>query len=76
MKRLLSYAGGYIGLALLWLVHGLPLSWQAALGAGIGRMLWHLTPARRHVVRRNLAACLPPSASASRARFSPGSAAA
>ncbi|MEY2801538.1 MAG: hypothetical protein RL513_1123 [Pseudomonadota bacterium] len=69
MKRLLSYAGGYIGLALLWLVHGLPLSWQAALGAGIGRMLWHLTPARRHVVRRNLAACLPQLPDAERERL-------
>ncbi|MEY4654599.1 MAG: hypothetical protein RI884_3180 [Pseudomonadota bacterium] len=69
MKRFLSYAGGYTGLAFLWMVHGLPLSWQAALGRGVGRLLWHLTPSRRHVVRRNLALCLPELTVAERERL-------
>ncbi len=69
MSRLFSHAGGYIGLALLWLVHGLPLSWQAALGAGVGRMLWHIAPSRRHVVLRNLALCLPALPDAERERL-------
>ncbi len=59
MKRVLSRLGGYAGLALLWLLHGLPLAWQAALGRAIGRLLWHLARARRRITLRNLQLCFP-----------------
>lgn len=45
-------------LALLWLLHGLPLSAQAALGRGLGAVLWRLARSRREVALRNLALCL------------------
>lgn len=59
MKRRLSRLGGYAGLALLWLLHGLPLAWQAALGRGIGRLLWRVARARRRITLRNLQLCFP-----------------
>lgn len=59
MKRLLSRLGGYAGLTLLWLLHGLPLAWQAALGQAIGRLLWHLARSRRRITLRNLQLCFP-----------------
>lgn len=59
MKRFLSRISGYVMLAVLWLLHGLPLSWQAALGHAVGGLLWRLARSRRRVVDRNLALCLP-----------------
>jgi len=46
-------------LALLWLLHWLPLGAQAALGRGLGAVLWRFARARREVALRNLALCLP-----------------
>ena len=52
-------APAYLLLALLWLLHWLPLSVQAALGRGLGLLLYRLGRSRRRVARRNLALCLP-----------------
>ena len=48
-----------LGIALLWLIHWLPLTLQAALGNGLGRLTAHLARPRRRVVERNLARCFP-----------------
>jgi KDO2-lipid IV(A) lauroyltransferase len=48
-----------LGLALLWLFHWLPLSMQAAIGNGLGRMAAMLVRPRRRIVARNLALCFP-----------------
>jgi KDO2-lipid IV(A) lauroyltransferase len=48
-----------LGIALLWLMHWLPLSMQAALGTVLGRLTAHLARPRRRVVERNLARCFP-----------------
>jgi Kdo2-lipid IVA lauroyltransferase/acyltransferase len=49
----------YALLALIWALHWLPLSWQAALGAGLGRVLYGLAGSRRAVALRNVELCLP-----------------
>lgn len=46
-------------LALLWLLHWLPLPLLAALGSGLGRLLWHGAGARRRIALRNLELCFP-----------------
>jgi len=46
-------------LALLWLLHGLPLSVQAALGRGLGTLLHALAGTRRRIATRNIELCLP-----------------
>ena len=46
-------------LALLWLVHWLPLSVQAALGRGVGALLFLLARRRRRIAERNLELCVP-----------------
>ena len=46
-------------LALLWLLHGLPLGMQAMLGRGLGALLWRFARARREVALRNLGLCFP-----------------
>lgn len=46
-------------LAVLWLSHWLPLGVQAALGRGIGRLLYRLVPHRRRIALRNIALCFP-----------------
>jgi KDO2-lipid IV(A) lauroyltransferase len=46
-------------LALLWLLHWLPLGVQAAIGRGLGRVLYRLAGSRRKVGLRNLQLCLP-----------------
>ncbi len=55
MKGALAWA--LIGL--LWLLHWLPLGVQAALGRGLGWVLYKTAKSRRHVVQCNLALCLP-----------------
>jgi KDO2-lipid IV(A) lauroyltransferase len=55
-----------LALALLWLLHLLPLGLQAALGRGLGRLLWRFGRSRRHVALRNLAVCMPELAEAER----------
>lgn len=46
-------------LGLLWLFHWLPLSMQAAVGRGLGTLLWWLGRSRRKIALRNLELCLP-----------------
>ena len=53
-------------LALLWLVHWLPLGMQAAIGRGLGALLLRLARARREVAERNLALCFPEKSEAER----------
>ena len=59
MKSFLTRLGAYVMLAVLWLLHGLPLAWQAALGHAVGGLLWRLARSRRRVVLTNLALCFP-----------------
>lgn len=46
-------------LALMWLLHWLPLGAQAAFGRALGRALYRLAGSRRKVALRNLELCLP-----------------
>ncbi|MEN9543472.1 MAG: hypothetical protein RLZZ598_305 [Pseudomonadota bacterium] len=46
-------------LALVWLLHWLPLPLLAAIGRGLGRLLWWLAGSRRRIALRNLELCLP-----------------
>ncbi|KAB2962568.1 lipid A biosynthesis acyltransferase [Zoogloea sp.] len=45
--------------ALLWLIHWLPLSVQAPIGRGIGLLLYWVIAPRRRVVNTNLRLCFP-----------------
>jgi KDO2-lipid IV(A) lauroyltransferase len=45
--------------ALLWLLHFLPLPLLAALGRGLGLLLYRFAKKRRHIVQVNLALCFP-----------------
>ncbi len=47
------------GLALVWLLHGLPLSWLAMLGRVLGAVLYVMAAERRRVVQTNLKLCFP-----------------
>jgi len=51
--------GARILLAVLWLLHCLPLGAQAGLGRGLGRLLYPLANARRRIALRNIALCFP-----------------
>ena len=46
-------------LALVWLLHLLPLSVQAVLGRGLGLLMHSLARSRRRVALRNVELCLP-----------------
>ncbi len=46
-------------LGLLWLLHWLPLSAQAAFGRGLGALLYRLAGSRRRIALRNLELCFP-----------------
>jgi KDO2-lipid IV(A) lauroyltransferase len=59
VKRLLGNFGAHGLLALVWLLHWLPLPLLAPLGRGFGRLLQLAMRSRRHVVQRNLALCCP-----------------
>jgi KDO2-lipid IV(A) lauroyltransferase len=59
--------GARLLLALVWLLHWLPLPLLAALGAGLGVVLHALAPARRRVALRNVELCLPEHSAAERA---------
>ncbi len=48
-----------LGLAVVWLLHGLPLRWLASLGRGLGALLYVLARERRQVVLTNLRLCFP-----------------
>ena len=61
--------GARILLATLWLLHWLPLSLQAVLGRGLGRLLYASAGARRRIALRNLALCFPEQSQAQRERL-------
>lgn len=48
-----------LGLAMLWLLHWLPLGVQAALGRALGALLYRVGGSRRRIARRNLVLCMP-----------------
>jgi len=51
--------GARFAIALLWLVHWLPVRWQSAIGSLVGALAYRLAADRRRVARRNLELCLP-----------------
>jgi Kdo2-lipid IVA lauroyltransferase/acyltransferase len=55
----IAAVGARAVLALVWLLHWLPLPVLAALGVGLGRLLHALAPSRRRIALRNLELCLP-----------------
>jgi KDO2-lipid IV(A) lauroyltransferase len=48
-----------LALGLLWLLHWLPMPMLAAVGRGLGRLLWAVGKKRRRIALRNLELCLP-----------------
>ena len=56
-------------LGLLWLLQRLPLVVQAALGRGLGRLLYALAGGRRRVALRNVQLCMPELDEAARLRL-------
>lgn len=56
-------------LALLWLLHWLPLGLQAAIGRGVGALLYALAGSRRRIALRNLELCFPEKTADERARL-------
>ena len=51
--------GARAAIALLWLLHWLPLPLLAALGRALGALLWRLAGSRRRIALRNLELCFP-----------------
>lgn len=51
--------GSRLAVALLWVLHWLPLPVLAALGRGLGRVLYRLARSRRRIALRNLELCFP-----------------
>ncbi len=49
----------HFGLGLAWLLHLLPLGGQAAIGRGLGRLLYRFGRSRRRVALANLQICMP-----------------
>ncbi len=56
-------------LALLWVLHWLPLGVQAAFGRGLGALLYRLAKSRRRIALRNLELCFPDKTRAERERL-------
>ena len=56
----------HFAIGLLWLLHFLPLRMLAALGQGLGAVLWRLARSRRRIALRNLALCFPEKSAAQR----------
>lgn len=54
-----KYWFSWLGIALLALTAQLPLAWQRALGASLGRLFYYANRKRRHVAHTNLALCFP-----------------
>ena len=66
---MLKRAAAHTLLGAMWLLHGLPLSWLAWLGRGLGRLVWWLVRSRRQVALRNLELCMPELSPAQRLRI-------
>ncbi|HET9734411.1 MAG TPA: lipid A biosynthesis acyltransferase [Burkholderiales bacterium] len=58
-----------LAVAVLWLLHFLPLGALAAVGNTLGRLAFWLIPERRHVTRVNLRKCFPQMAPEARERL-------
>lgn len=58
-----------LGVAVMWLLHWLPLPALAAVGRGLGWLLFHFARSRRAVVTVNLALCFPELDAAARKRL-------
>ncbi|MCX2860771.1 lipid A biosynthesis acyltransferase [Paucibacter sp. PLA-PC-4] len=56
---MLGRLSAHLFIGLLWLLHFLPLGLLAALGRGLGWLLWHAAGSRRKVALRNLELCFP-----------------
>ncbi len=69
MKKLLARLFAHGVLALVWLLHWLPLPVLAVLGRGLGRLLHGFGHARRRIALTNLALCMPELGEAERARL-------
>ncbi|HQS98792.1 MAG: lipid A biosynthesis acyltransferase [Hydrogenophilales bacterium 16-64-46] len=61
--------GVWLGVALLWLLHWLPLPLQAAFGNAVGWLLALKPGRRRRIVVRNLELCFPDVPAATRRRW-------
>ena len=61
--------GARVMLAILWLLHWLPVRAHAAVGAGLGSLLHALATSRRRVALRNVELCLPELDAKARARL-------
>ena len=61
--------GARLALGLLWLVHGLPLRAQVAIGGGLGALLHRLALPRRRIALRNVELCMPELDAAERAQL-------
>jgi KDO2-lipid IV(A) lauroyltransferase len=59
MSRLLKEGGIRLALALLWLLHWLPLPVLAAIARAMGALLYRVAGSRRRIGLRNLALCFP-----------------
>ena len=59
----------WLGVGVLWLLHWLPLSLQAAIGNALGWLVALLPGKRRHIVATNLALCFPDAPPAMRRRW-------
>lgn len=59
----------WLGVGVLWLLHWLPLSLQAALGNALGGLVALLPGRRRRIVETNLALCFPEASSGTRRRW-------
>ena len=55
--------------AFMWLLRFLPLKQAAAVGGGLGALVYWLLPERRRVIRTNLALCFPEKPAAERERL-------
>ncbi|MCV2361567.1 lipid A biosynthesis acyltransferase [Paucibacter sp. TC2R-5] len=64
--RMGARIGAHLAIGLLWLLHFLPLGLLAALGQGLGAVLWRLAKSRRRIALRNLALCFPEKTDAQR----------
>lgn len=62
----MSHLSARLMLALLWLLHLLPLGLQAFIGAQAGRLMHALAGSRRRIARRNVALCFPEKTAAER----------
>ena len=59
MMLALANGAARVLLAMVWLLHLLPLGVQALLGRGLGLLMHSLARQRRHVALRNVERCLP-----------------